>query len=426
MELSSDILDHTLHSYLHSLIGRLPANQQIQLKSLKLCGSKIIPQKGLPDNVFLIKKEDTAKFVGVALCKNPFACPVCSAYVMAKYRDDIATGIELMRKKGYIGFMMTFTVPHTRNMSCREVTDILYKTYTYYRSTAKTTSSNPNKKGSISRQFYQEVKIEHSVTVCEYTWGINGWHPHFHMIAWTKRENADKILKWEDKLNDFWTAQSKRAMYKVLSESGNTKVDIEKLYSRLKEPDTGIYISKKDGAISESLVSDYIAGWGADKEVTGNYRKSASHQNHYTPYQILEKAYLGDKQMERLYIEFCLQVTKKPVHHRVIWSRTGIKKQINVAKQQKKASEFLKKKESEAVETAQWRVVCYFTSEEWSKISELNRSFPIKGNILYLAVHAPHLLPQYLDCYDIVFDKPTTPYCQLIEDLFNEVNVIAV
>lgn len=417
--LNTEIYDRTLHDYLHKLINeRCTVQQKVQLKSLRLCGRNVIKSDAGQTGVFLLSNKKSSRFFGITMCKNTFACPCCSAHRMSIYAAQIALALDEMEKRGYVGFMVTFTIPHLRYMFCREVTDILYNTYSYYRRTMKQTSKNKNKKGSISRQFYLDCGIEHSVTVCEYTYGKNGWHPHFHAIYWTKKENADKILSWEERLNEFWLKQAKRHTKKYWLEHRTQCEDLidntlDSLYSKC-EKDAGLYISKKDGELAISKSSDYICGWGADKEVTGNYRKKASDEEHRTPYQILEDAYNGDESSADLYIDFCLAVTRKPVHHRVIWSRTGIKAIVTQAEQVKRAQEYLKKNAEE-----NWLVVAWFTCEQWHELCSRHDA-PHLSNILYLA-RTRYLLYDYLDGCNIEYEMPEKHYLtKCVEDIFNE------
>jgi len=330
-----------------------------------------------------------------------------------------------MRSKGLMAFMVTFSVPHLKFMKCRDVTDILYETYTYFRRTAKQKTyekkidgSLRNRKGTVAAQFFQELNIKYYVSVCEYTWGVNGWHPHFHVLFWTEKENAGRIMEWQGKLNEFWLHTSRRITEKYFKRhfTEDFAADyVNRLYAK-GESGAGVYISNDNGVVRESLTSDYVAGWGADKELTGNRRKEASHKGHLTPYQILEKAYYGDEEMAKLYIEFCLQVTRKPVHHRVCWSKNGFKALVKQEFQVLKALDYLKKKESVDEE---WKVVCYFTSDEWNIVSYENVFAPVKANILFMALHAPDILFLYLENFGIKF-KPYDETCQLIESLFSQ------
>lgn len=419
--MNQEIYDATLQHYLREVISKLPKNQQLQLKSLALCGKRvIIPQHG-EAGVFVLSNGERAALFGNVTCKNPFACPVCSARMMSKYSSEIAVGLDEFKKRGLFGFMVTFTIPHLNYMSCREVTDILYNTYSYFRRTMKQKYKRKHK-GSVSGQFYNAIKVHHSVTVCEYTHGKNGWHPHFHAIWWIDAKQKDDVLAWEADLNEFWMATAKREMKKYWIKNkirGNDEIVMQKTVDNLfreGELEGGLFISKSNGVISESLSSDYISGWGANREVTGNYRKAASHEGHRTPYQILEDAYNGDVDSERLYIEFLLQVTRKPVHHRVIWSRTGAKAIIKTALQVIKMSEICKKKDA----GENWHVLCWFTRESWFTVLEYDRVFPCISNILYLARSSPNLLYEYLTGLGIFYYSYDSNFlCQHIEDIFN-------
>lgn len=400
-------------------IDELPINEQLPLKSIRYCGSKVVPRKALPDAVYLMKSGSKAKFVGQTMCKNPFACPCCSAYMMAKYASEIANALDALKSE-YFPFMITFTTPHLRFMSCRMVTDILFDTFKYWRHQAKQIYlTKPNKKLPVVYHFYNQLQITHWVAVLEYTWGVNGWHPHFHAILWAKRSEKDNILKWQNELAEWWAYHNKRIMRKHFAKRFNNDEFIDKYVNNLfnkSENHEGCYISRhSDGTISECLSSDYIAGWGADKELTGNYRKQASHDGHLTPYQILEKAYYGDEQMKQLYLEFCKQVRIKPVHHRVIWSQTGLKKIAKDYKQHEKYLELVKKKET----AEKWTVVLWFSKEQWSEICYLDSKFPFKSNILYLtSINAIDVLKDYLHFYGISASKDEK-YCPLVESLFN-------
>lgn len=397
--MENEIYDWTLRDYLQKVIAELPVNQRLTLKSLAYCGRNLTRRKGVQDGAVLLSNGSSSKLNGVMTCKNPFACPCCTAKVMSKYRSDIAAAIDLLRNEGYFAFMMTFTIPHTNNMTCREVTDYLYNSHKYFRLTAKTTYKT-GRKGTVSKQFTDELDIKHSVAVCEYTWGENGWHPHFHCLYWVKRQYKDKILEWEDSLRSFWDDIVKREMKKVRHPKF-----VDQLFSSSKQAKVSLQIAKNtDGTIREALSSDYICGWGSDSEVTGNIRKQASHEGHYTPYQILKKAANGDKEMERLYIEFCLEVRRKPVHHRVRWSQTGLKAKIKVYKQQNAYRELIKQKKI-AQERGKWEILCWFTPKQWTFIQE-NRHNYFLSNILWLAKTDKEILFEYMKNMQIEWMSP--------------------
>ena len=421
--MNQEILDYRLQHYLRTVIDKLPINQQIQLKNISKCNQRLIHQNGVEPGVFLLTNNNgQARFFGQVTCKNPWACPTCSAKMMAKYSAEIAIALDLLRTENYFGFMMTFTIPHARFMSCRETTDILYRTWRVcFQKGRSGNIRNSNKRWQPFINFLRDLEIKHRVRCAEYTWGENGWHPHFHAIFWVKRNRINEVLQYESQLNEYWIKTCKEQTLKYWQEnnlhgSADAHADLFKRYTTFNKEYQSVTISKRNQKIAESLSSDYIAGWGANKELTGNYRKEASHENHFTPYQILEKAADGNEKMQKLYIEFMLQVTKKPVHHRVDFSQSGLKAKIKLWKKTQQYKECIKKNKQER---GRWVVACWFTKQQWLEIFELNRYSPILSNLLWLAANKKELLEEFLNAFNIKLTKRRHLHTDFVEKIFN-------
>lgn len=396
----SEILDYQAQHHLRSYIRK--AGLHKELKNLLYCGQSITPRTGVV--YVMADDEGHAHFHGAAFCKNPFCCPVCSAKMMEKYRERIAAAIKIM-KPTHFGMLVTFALPHMGFMTWRETMDILYEAHTYFRKRSFTRSH-----GHDMHEFHKLYPVEHNVKVSEFTWSKkNGAHPHFHCIWWIPRDKFDNkaILDWELRLDAFWLKTTKRitlAYWKknnlhqdILCEGETLERLLERLYNNSRNAQErgdnyGLYFSKdKDGNLLEAENGDYIAGWGADNELTGNYQKKASHEGHMTPYQILLAAQ-HDKELRQVYLDYCLAVTRKPVHHRVRFSFTGISKLIDayLKEERVRESERLEKKSS-------WEVVTYFDEEQWYTLCDLDDLYaPILSNILWFAAYRRDLLVDYL------------------------------
>ena len=285
----ADILDYHLQHKLRRFIGRLPKDQQDKLKSLHLCNKYIRPRR---DAVYLlVSNKGHARFYGQSTCKNPFACPVCSAKMMEHYRARIDVAIKILRPQ-WFGFMAAFTIPHLQFMSCRETMDILRETWTYCRQTYDRSH------GHVFDEWKKATGLKHIVKVMEHTWSKRaGWHPHYHMLLWVPRGKEQEAGDWEAKLNEFWLKTAKKKTLKywqkhklhtfILDKYGSYEPVIERMFNA-RVLQKGVYFSRdEDGNLREIDRSSYLCGWGADSEVTGNVRKQASHKVHMTPYQIL-------------------------------------------------------------------------------------------------------------------------------------------
>lgn len=453
--MNSEIYDARLQHWLKKIISTLPVNQQLQLKSLRLCNSRIMPQPNVEPAVFLLRSDGfdgkgEAKFFGQMTCKNPWACPHCSAMMMNKYKEKIALALDALRdekaKERMFGFMVTFTIPHLRFQSCKEVTDILYNTFREFWRNAwkrRKQKSDPTKLRTMgpANDFVVGCDIRYHVRCAEYTWSWrNGWHPHFHNIYWVPRGNQKFVADFQDRLNDGWLTVAERETLKYWDAHelhGDTHEKREQKCKALfmfarknsdeQKKNPAVKISTdKDGKVQESLSSDYLCGWGADSETTGNYRKKATHKDkrveHLTPYEILERAADGDEEMAKKYVEFMLQVTRKPVHHRVDFKTGMIKNVITPYKQTEGYKKVVKKKQER-----HWELVIWFSRSQWYDLCDKDKESPVLSNILYLAaINKRDLLINYLKSLDIDIIKRPHLFGQHVENIFNNCTKDAV
>lgn len=442
--MQQEIYDARLQHYLKGLIRKYATSEQLgQLKSLRLCNTKLIMQPNVEPAVFLLRNnrgEGEAKFFGQMTCKNPWACPHCSTMMMAKYKEKIALALEALRSKqnNLFGFMMTFTIPHLRFQSCKEVTDLLYLTFrNFWRNCWKRRLCKDGKTfrtHSPFNTFIVENNVQWYVRCAEYTWGKkNGWHPHFHCILWMSRDKVKDfdVEKWQKILNDDWAKCAERTIIRYweenhLYEGQDREAKAKSLLmfvrdekKRYERPAIA-FSTTKEGKIAESSSSDYLCGWGADSELTGNFKKKASNPEHLTPYQILELAADGNEEMEKLYFEFCLQVTRKPTHHRVD-TKPGLMKLVAAWKNTEEFKKLVKKK-AESQSKVEWELVCWFSKEQWWRICDLDDRLPMLSNILYLAArNKKELLIEYLEFFDIYMIVRPHMFGKHVENIFNNV-----
>lgn len=417
------ILDYQLQHYLRRFIKKLPLEGRQQLKTVSLCG---ISTNFNTDAVYLLaSNKGEAKIHGTTRCKNPFVCPVCSAKEMEWHRANIQSAIELLHKD-YFGFMVSFAIPHVGIMGCREVIDILYETWSYFN---RRTMSRSH--GHVYHELNKVAPIKHHVRVCEQTWGHkHGWHHHFHCIFWVKRGDEAVVSEWEDKLNQFWLrcARTRTLKYwqkhklhdNVLQIDGSFDKLLDRMYKEKTHHKGVVFSRNPDGSLSEVDSAEYISGWGADRELTGNYRKEASHEGHFTPYQILMEA-RTNPEYEKLYMEFCLAMTKKPVHHRVDFSQTGLRKLVNEWQKVHGKDLLLHQKKSQEVGTpTRWYVVACFDKSQWYELCCLDREAPVISNIMFLAAKYTYLLGNYLDSLgiELLYDGIPRMYDE-VEALYN-------
>lgn len=318
-------------------------SKKLFFKSLFHCGSKVAMVANL-SAVAVVANNKTARFYGVTHCKSPWCCPVCTSRQMARYAADIAVAIDALKERDELAAMITLTIPHTRDFTCQESTEILYNSWKDFVVHGNTVLANS--KNDIFSNFAAATNHKHRVRVTEYTWGEKGWHPHFHTLFWFPRDKFQSIIDWQERLETRWLEIVKRNTLKQLllryPETQNVRINslglrklncckelpdaptirellfnvkhvvkvdemlnkrlenlgyrIMKMYENLDPKSHALYISvDESGKVIEQQSSNYICGWGANREITGNVGYKATNPGHYTWQQILEKAIAEDR-----------------------------------------------------------------------------------------------------------------------------------
>lgn len=451
--LNLEVSDTRLKTFLQNeIIRRFPFRTRIKFKNILRCGKQIIKSTdGREPEVQLMKAEEghKAKFWGLYTCKNSFLCPTCSAYQMSKHAANIAAAIDALKKDGQVAFMLTLSVIHYKNLGCFDLMEILYNAWT-----------NFSKRRSIGdrhtmARFQQEFKCVHSVKVCEFTYSDKkGWNPHFHCLFWVPKNRLQEVGEWEEQLRKSWhtclaNAWAKHYMSKEQPDDGRVRdekffkdffrrlraygeirakekiakgdkdVDFERVQSG------GLWISKNaKGKIVAQQSSQYINGWGADRELTGKPRKEASGKYSHTIHQLLESAEKGNGPHMLAIIEFAHAIKEK-LRRRVMYSK-GLHKVIDAWRQTKDYQEIMVKKN---IQETKWKSLISFTKQQWEKILDLEveQHLYIRHNILFLAANynaekAFQLIYDYLLFYGIDIKSTAENYnywCDLAEQLFN-------
>lgn len=430
-----EISDTRLQSLLKKKIAQRPDDIKL-LKSIYYCGSKVAHALGAEPGVFVLANDKTAKFFGQTSCKNAWACPVCSARQMAQYATEIATAIDALAKPKYnqTAFMLTLTIPHTRGMTCYESTEIIYNAWKKFIVRGNHNLKIQWKARDTFATFCEETGCKHRVRVAEYTWGEHGWHPHFHCLFWVDNDKFHLVKGWQEEFQQRWLTLVKRETLRMWNKLFPDKKDDNKtrlriMYERLNEESKAAYISvDKKGEVIKQKSSNYICGWAADREVTGNVRNKATKEGHYTPHQILELAQSATTTEERekwlnIYMEYA-RATRQEKHRRINFSaRSGIKQIIEEYMKTSDYEKTLKKNITARNENVGlWRVVYWFSEEQWSYISTLDaQGATIKFQILSNAAraNARSAIDKILESYDIKRTDRKHHLERHVEDLFN-------
>ncbi len=468
--LNEEISDHRLKTFWQKWLNE---HREYYLPNLRQCGSRIVHQVGAVPTVFVLQNDemDKSRLYGTAQCHSAWACPHCTAEVMARKAAQIGAAIDCMKKHHQqTAIMITFTLPHTKEMSCQDVFQVLQNTWRHFtrngnRARGKKVYILKNDKGVRGKKggalgvgkagekktyyvgedpygkFRENLNIKHNVRVYEFTYGENAWHPHIHALFWVPNKNLNKVLDYELSLINRWWISAKHCakIYwsKKITDPQELKNFINKVYSDNKkitaDGHKALYISKDPNdthKVREVTSSFYIAGWGGDREVTGNYQEKATHgEGHMTPYQIINKAFYstGEEREKylRLYAAYA-QTTYK--HRRCNFSNSGI---TQIVREYLKSEEYkIAHKKKSTGKAQNWKIVYWFDELQWRDLLLVQK---IKGmylvdDILELA-RAPNpqqLIKMFLEKHglDAKLTKLNFNH-KIIEDKLNGVTINA-
>lgn len=398
--MNEEFVDHRLHGY----YKRKLATPEYEYAAKKLasqahCGNGTIRKPGHMPAVFIVANNETAKIWGAQFCDSSWSCPICSAREMAKYASKIACAIDACDKINQAAFMITFTVPHYHDWTCKQVYDILRETWRRFAKQAKTQKNNG--KNDVFAKFNNEFDCTYRIRVGEFTWGYYGWHPHYHCLFFVPKHKLQRVKDWQQKLSDRWFHLAKQSTIKILQRDNYRDLSataIEKLVEdyytskkeKLQQTKEAMISLDEKGNVRRALSSDYVCGWGADRELTGNVRKEASHKGHFTPHQLLTKAWqldnkgksTNDERADKYFRRYVCYALATKGTYRMRMS-PALAKLIAAWKQTNDYYEICKKKLAENQQRqGKNRLVVWFKPEQWYNICCLD----LIPEILQLAI----------------------------------------
>lgn len=286
-------------------------------KSLKSCFKDMISSEVA---IYKSREHKKAFFGNLSTCSSVWGCPVCSAKIQARRRQEIVKAIKYAYSHGLKVVMFTFTHPHNKSHGLKDCIEM--HNFALRRLRA----------GGAWKKFKDRIGYQGLIRSNEVTHGANGWHWHCHEL-WFVRADLD-IAKEIDFVKDKW--------YKSCKDAGFTISDIEAFFEHS--------IDVIDNAKSSDYMAKSGASWGADRELTGGASKKGAGRN---PFDFLVS---DDKKDELLFMEY-VRATKGKCQ--MFWS-PGLKDKVGIAN---KTDEELNKEEMDTAD-----VVARLNDEAWKTV----------------------------------------------------------
>lgn len=219
-----------------------------------------VPGRG----VAVHRREDSETYYsGLHTCGSVWVCPVCAAKISERRRLDLLAALDSAKAQGLYVSLLTLTVPHYAHTDVNHLLGMVrYLTERFWSGRSRASQDIPGYVGQVR--------------ALETTHGVNGWHPHLHVLLFS----TDPHLSAYEALYARWSAL----------------VD----YSGLGTPNRHA-LTFQDG----SYAAKYAGKWGLAEELTKAHIKQARAGGR-TPWAILADHYGGDSQSGRIFREFAL------------------------------------------------------------------------------------------------------------------------
>lgn len=202
---------------------------------------------------------------GLMVCGLVWDCPVCAASISERRRHELAAGVEHHKASGGAVYLLTLTVPHTREDTAFWLTGRLLEAFRKFgQGRDRWTLHMPGYAGSV-----RALEVTHGESF--------GWHPHLHVLVCTAAP-VDDLVALSSKLFERW----RRAVLAV----------------GLQEPSSKAF-NLQDGAAA----AKYVSKWGIVEEVTKANVKTAAGSNR-SPRQLLLYYALGEQWAGALYRQY--------------------------------------------------------------------------------------------------------------------------
>lgn len=269
-----------------------------------------------------------AHFGGLQCCKSVWLCPVCAAKISERRRIELAEGLnawlQFTTGERRRTLLVTFTLAHERSDDLSVVFDALKRA----------------RKLLVGGRGAQQLKHDHGVVgmvrALELTHGLNGWHPHLHVLMFFDREVP--ILAFEQAIKARWSQCVGAA---------------------------GRYASWEHGCdvrFSDSDISNYIAKWGKEPDWTTAHEMTKAvtktgRRKGRTPMQLLADYLDGDEAAGRLWIQYAVNFKGE---RQLRWSN-GLRARLGLEKEKTDEEIAIEQEEIAVVlsslTTGAWRIV---------------------------------------------------------------------
>lgn len=228
-----------------------------------------------------------AHYKGLQVCGSVWVCPVCAAKISERRRAELCAAIATHQAAGGGVLLLTLTNSHDRRDRLADLLEGQAAALARFRG------------GRVSTRLFDSIGTVGMVRALEVTHGGNGWHPHYHVLVFTRVPLGRSAVKWaRDRFAEHWRDCCEA--------------------SGLPLPDLVHGVDLRAG----EWAAKYASKWGLEDEMTKGHIKAGRKSR--TPWDLLRTSARnpeGDQEAERLFREYAETFKGR---RQLVWSK-GLK-----------------------------------------------------------------------------------------------------
>lgn len=260
-------------------------------------------------SVSILQNGENYSFGGLMHCGSVWCCPECASIITEYRRNELKLACENALSQGLNISMLTLTVPHYAKDHLNDVLDGVSR------------ALRKLKDRRAFKRLAYEIGLVGNIRTLEVTYGVNGWHPHFHILLFTKSElNDQELFSIRENLLSQWQSACVSSGLPMPNEHGLDLCN-------------GLW------------VAEYVTKWGIEEEMTKGHLKQGIKEGHVSPFGLLDLYDQGDENAGRRFQEFAKVFKGK---RQLVWSK-GLRELLKVG-EQKPDDEIITEMENASVE----------------------------------------------------------------------------
>lgn len=227
----------------------------------------------------------------VRVCGSVWVCPDCAAKIAARRAFEIQEAIDAHHAAGGEVLMLALTIQHDYG---DKLADLV---------TGLAAAQSRLWSGRAAAALREKYGILGLIRNAETTWGtVSGWHPHAHVLLFTRKLSAAERVHLIDRLAERWQVAAEQAGMYASLEHGLHGQGVRSVQERVQERagDLAEGIEQAAARGDTRKVADYMAKlgqveelvrgeWGAPHELTWQHIKQARGMR-WTPWALLQAA----------------------------------------------------------------------------------------------------------------------------------------